>query len=1049
MSENGPKIKIFEGANLLQEIPLTKSQVSLGRATTNDLIMNNPRISRQHLILSYKEGFWEVTNLSETDPVFFPTKQYILGQNQSVRLQSGEKFRVGDYDVEITYIPRPRPANSAPAPAASGASAQALADRPTTIATEIPAQPQPNLTDRPTVMATEIPAQPQPNLADRRTAMASEEQRIDRPFIPPAVATSTLPSAPVEPEDVGGTLVSEAFRPRHTDELSEEAAAAAEAAAIPPEPDDATETEHHPHLIIARGGRQVEVILTKPEITIGRDMQSDIVIDARTVSRKHAVLRRDADNKYTLIDQNSANGLSYQGERVKEIQLKHRDVVYINDNFGNFVSLTYFDPVHVGAGGTRRIPLDPATQAITIGRHSRNDVVFPYQSVSAFHARIRRVGNSVLLEDLGSTNGTFLHGRQLRPRTPEPIVPGDVILIANFRLSYQADALVVQYGNEVRLDALKIVKTVNNGRLTLLNDITLSIEPGEFVAIVGGSGTGKSTLLNALNGFQPASEGRVLVNGEDYYKNFAAYRSSIGYVPQDDIIHRELPVEKALYYVARLRLPKDTSDDEINARIEQVLEDVEISHRRDVPVSRLSGGQRKRVSIAVELLANPNLFFLDEPTSGLDPGLEKRMMVMLRRLANQGRTIVLITHATTNISQCHKVVFLAPGGRLCFYGAPHEALQFFDVDDFADIYTLLEEAGPDWEALYRTSAEYKRYVLDKLDELPDETRNLKANVPVQDVEKMRERRKVAKTSSLRQFGILTQRYLDLLIRDRINVLVLLLQAPIIAIILALVAGNDIFALGKSPANALQVLFIFSVSAVWLGTNNAAREICKEAPIYTRERLVNLKVIPYIMSKVVVLATLCLVQSVILTGLVLYVAGSPAQSAFSFLPVEAELIIGVWLTTLGGLGMGLLISVIASNTDKATSIVPIVLIPQIILAGIIFPLDNEAEYLGYVTISKWSIDSLGTSADINRLFYPIYGPVAKGLGGTFVPTNYDDNPSAQKYPPAVKPTAINTQASRQPHLLRRWGIQFGIFVGLIVVACFFQWSKDWARVIKKR
>src|SRR5207302_1103713 len=233
------------------------------------------------------------------------------------------------------------------------------------------------------------------------------------------------------------------------------------------------------------------------------------------------------------------------------------------------------------------------------------------------------------------------------------------------------------------------LKKIGNNNVTLLSNLSFTVPPRKFVALVGGSGAGKSTLMDALNGLRPAQEGKVLYNGQDYYRNLAAFGTQLGYVPQDDIVHRDLTVERALYYAAKMRLPGDFTDAQIKQRINEVLEDVEMTGRRKLLISKLSGGQRKRVSIALELLANPSLFFLDEPTSGLDPGLDRKMMFLLRKLADKGHTIVLVTHATNNINACEYVCFLARGGRLAYYGPPNEAKQFFNKTDFAEIHSSL------------------------------------------------------------------------------------------------------------------------------------------------------------------------------------------------------------------------------------------------------------------------------------------------------------------------------------------------------------------------
>ncbi|WP_434423130.1 ABC transporter ATP-binding protein [Nannocystis pusilla] len=361
--------------------------------------------------------------------------------------------------------------------------------------------------------------------------------------------------------------------------------------------------------------------------------------------------------------------------------------------------------------------------------------------------------------------------------------------------------------------------------------MSLAILPREFVAIVGGSGAGKSTLLGALSGFSRASEGDVLVNGDDYYANFDAYRGQIGYVPQSDILHQTLTVDEALRFTAQLRLPEDTGDAEIAARVERVLADVDIEDRRTTRISELSGGQRKRVSIAAELLADPSLFFLDEPTSGLDPGLEKRLMYTLRRLADGGRTIVMVTHATANIHQCDHIAFMADA-RLVWFGPPADALQHFGVrsGDFADIYTKVEgdaheshplvlgelrteyarwreahERGEPslaelWELRFRRSDARTRYIVERL---AGETRGpaVKSNKlhnsqsrPSMSLTSMKvggttpeDRPDTARVSAWQQLVILVRRNVRLLAVDRRNLATLLLQAPIIGAILVLVA----------------------------------------------------------------------------------------------------------------------------------------------------------------------------------------------------------------------------------------------------------------------
>jgi ABC-type multidrug transport system ATPase subunit len=782
-----------------------------------------------------------------------------------------------------------------------------------------------------------------------------------------------------------------------------------------------------PRLVIQDEGQTREVPLGGNALTLGRAPDNDIVLRSRFVSAHHARIEPDGV-AHRIVDVGSTNGLLYEGKRLPASSprtLADGDVLRIGDPAtGNFVTLTYRNPRAARAAQSATVaqsyPLDPNDPQITIGRESA-DIVLDNPQVSREHAVIERADGRHLLRDVGSANGTFVNGQRI---TQHALGPGDVIQIGAFKLVYDGDSLD-QYDQRgaLRIDARNLSRSVTrNGRTRLiLKDVSLSIAPREFIALVGGSGTGKSTLLNALSGYAQASAGQVLVNGDDYYRNFDAYRSVLGYVPQDDIIHRTLPVERALGYAARLRLPDDTAPAEITQRIGRVLEDVEMAPHRDTLVENLSGGQRKRVSIGAELLADPSLFFLDEPTSGLDPGLEKKMMYTLRRLADSGRTIVLVTHATANIAQCDHVAFMSDG-RLVYFGPPEEAFQFFNVTsgDFADIYTKLEGvADPNvadrwavaqrelkdeydawvvdhrlptadhrgtgavgrpssvvgrqpptlaelWEMKFRASPQYTNYVSGRLAQAP-------AGPVAGSVGG--ETHRLPKVSRLRQFSILARRYVDLSAQDRRNMLILLLQAPIIGLLLLLVAKPDaIVGRNAFASEAKKVLFMLATVAVWFGIINAAREIVKEAPIYRRERLANLRIGPYLLSKVLVLTLLVLVQSALLLALLSLKVSLPSQGVF--MPAALELYVTTFLTSLAGLALGLALSASASTPDRATSLVPLALIPQILFAGVIFSLGEGItiqRVLSWLTISRWAMDAYGATVDLNSLpFQPGFG-----------------------------------------------------------------------------
>jgi len=630
-----------------------------------------------------------------------------------------------------------------------------------------------------------------------------------------------------------------------------------------------------------------------------------------------------------------------------------------------------------------RSPDDPAT----IGRDEGNAIRLKHPQVSRVHAAVGFDGARWTVTDLYSSNGTFVNDQPVTD--PRPLATGDTLRISDYVFVFhetvvdgEARARLDLFSEEgnARVDAIKLLRVVPP-RLVLLREVSLSIRPRELVAVVGGSGAGKSTLVNALSGFRPADGGAVLLNGVDFYKNLDSLRETLGFVPQDDIIHGELSVHRALFYAASLRLPEDTRRGEIHERIEQVLEDLQLTERRDIAIRRLSGGQRKRVSIGVELLNRPRLFFLDEPTSGLDPGLETEMMRTFRRLADQGHTVIVITHATGNIHLCDQMIFMARGGALAWYGPPAAALKHFGVSEFAEIYARVEtEPSEEWERRYQASPQYRELVQERLDEVPPAlmpraagpviTRQSTWGRALDWLRNEAFRRVVRRTDMQRQFYILTQRYAEITLRDHRNLLLMLLQAPIIAGLLAVVFPRDAFDLiGGTYVQAKTLLFLMVCCCIWFGTSNAAREICKEAAIWRRERSANLKIPPYVMSKVAVLSLLCVVQSAVMLGVI----GSRIDLPDLGPVMLQKMFLILLMASLGGLAMGLLLSAIVNNPDKAQSLVPIVLIPQLVLAGALIPLKGWAADVGYLMFSKWAFEMIGQATRLEELpFFSVTG-----------------------------------------------------------------------------
>lgn len=601
---------------------------------------------------------------------------------------------------------------------------------------------------------------------------------------------------------------------------------------------------------------------------------------------------------------------------------------------------------------------------LLIGRLLENDVVFDHPAVSRFHARITRHDDSTVLEDLESANGTFVNGERIFPGTSYYLRPGDTIHIGPIKLLLTGDALEqVDESRHLRLDALHLNQPVGKG-VNLLQDISLSIDPREFLAVVGVSGAGKSTLLSALNGFRPARQGSVLVNGGDLYRDFDAHRTNLGYVPQDDIIHTEFSVRRALDYAAQLRLPADTTSEERRQRVDEVMETLGLTERRDVPVRDLSGGQRKRVSIGVELLTRPGLFFLDEATSGLDPGTELQMMRLLRRLADEGHTVLLVTHATKNVALCDQVVFLAKGGHLAWYGPPDEALRYFGVEDFDAIYEKLEsELTPaEWARRYRDSQAHQRYVAGRLEERygPD-FRAAPSGAPARKAEGTTPApaggvARAAQVSALRQMRVLSARYLNIVRRDRMSLILLFLVPLLLGGIDLLAWPRDILDAESGTADrSMTMLFLSTIIPFLVGGLGSAREIVKESAIYRRERMVTLKIAPYLLSKIWVATLFSLYSAAVLLACKLLAVDMSALGTAGI----AKLYVTLALASMSGAMIGLLISALARREEQVMMLVVLVVVVQIVFSGGILPLKNlgvSGQVLGSITSSKWVFEA---------------------------------------------------------------------------------------------
>jgi ABC-type multidrug transport system ATPase subunit len=550
----------------------------------------------------------------------------------------------------------------------------------------------------------------------------------------------------------------------------------------------------------------------------------------------------------------------------------------------------------------------------------------------------------------------------------------------------------------MRLDARGLRRVVKMGAreqaILDMRKTPLAFIPGEFIALVGGSGSGKSTLIKALNGLAPAQEGQILIDGHPIIaggnaRPFSALYAIVGYVPQDDIMHQELTVDELLQSVAHLRLA-DLTDVEISLTIDDTLDAVDLKEHSHKRISQLSGGQRKRVNIAMELLAQPRLLFLDEPTSGLDPGLDLEVMGLLRQWARgeteNGRskdpkTIVLVTHATENIELCDYIAFLEPGGRLAYFGPPQEAKTFFFPERnpeqvaYSQLYRRVTE-GPtrideddetSWADRYLESPLYQKYVVERTRRLISQMEDHSLTLPESQskiLPKSTEPFKYRIQAALRQITILAKRLLTRTLRDRFNTIFMLLQPLFVAWLLSGVASEQALSPGRDAVDAQKVLFVLACAVVWLGVINATKAIVSEKDIYQRERRYGLGAAPYVLSKALVLGGIGVIQVFLLLIAINWVLELPHEGVF--LPIVFEYGVTLSLSLIAGLSLGLLISSLAHSSDMATTLMFVVLIVQVIFSGLLFDPQGLAELPAALTISRWSLRALGSSSDLNRL-----------------------------------------------------------------------------------
>ncbi len=720
--------------------------------------------------------------------------------------------------------------------------------------------------------------------------------------------------------------------------------------------DDWTGSEHPRVVVETEHGRTSYRAGTA--VRIGRDPQLEITIVDPVVSREHA--RLSWDEGWQLVDSGSKNGIYVDGKRRKEVPVTSPVLVRLGDALeGPAVRISIEDPdatqrdvgsrwdestIEVGAS----IALPPAPHetvpagSLTIGRSPDNDLVVQDVLASRRHAIVHNGPSGLELDDLGSVNGTFVGGTRVsRAR----LTDGDVVTIGNTDFSVQDGRLVPRAtaptAGGLHVDGVGL--TIEGGR-RLLEDVTFTAAPGSLTAVIGPSGAGKTTVAKIISGSEGPTEGVVEFEGRSVHTDYSVMRSRIGMVPQDDVVHRQLTIRRALGYAAELRLPPDTTRADREVVIAGVLDELQLTEHADTRVDRLSGGQRKRASVALELLTGPSLLILDEPTSGLDPALDRQIMATLRRLADSGRVVVIVTHSLSYLEMCDQVLLLAPGGKTAYAGPPDRIGRALGSTDWADIFTRVASDPDGVFAEYRAT----RPVV-----VPPPSPPGPLGSP-------------AHTSRRKQLSAVARRQVRLIRADRGYLIFLSLLPFVLGGLALLVPGDTGF--GPSGADVsgelTQILVVLILGAAFMGCSLTIRDLVGERMVYQRERAAGLLPSAYLTAKIVVFCAAGIVQSVIMVLIVYLGKGFPGHG--SVLPSgSVELIVDIAATTCCCVVLGLALSSVARSNEQVLPLLVVTIMAQLVMCGGLITITGRAvlEQVAWLFPSRWGFAAAASTVDL--------------------------------------------------------------------------------------
>jgi len=604
-------------------------------------------------------------------------------------------------------------------------------------------------------------------------------------------------------------------------------------------------------------------------------------------------------------------------------------------------------------------PPKPPPGSTKIGRATDNDIVIPDVLASRHHATLIPGPSGTEIRDERSINGTFVNGARVDSAM---LHDGDTVTIGNVDLVFRGGTLVRRTETEAatRTGGLEVhgVTWTIEGNKTLLDNISVAARPGMLTAVIGPSGAGKSTFARLVAGYTHPTTGTVSFEGHDVHAEYASLRSRIGMVPQDDVVHGQLTVRQALMYAAELRLPPDTNKADREKVVYEVLEELEMTKHLDTRVDKLSGGQRKRASVALELLTGPSLLILDEPTSGLDPALDRQVMTMLRQLADAGRVVLVVTHSLTYLDVCDQVLLLAPGGKTAFYGPPDQIGTSMGTTNWADIFSTVA-GDPD--------AANKRFIAQHGPPPPQPPAQKPADFGAP-----------TKTSLRRQFSTISRRQMRLIVSDRGYFIFLALLPFIMGVLSLSVPGNVGFGVpvpaiqgGEAPNEPGQILVLLNVGAIFMGTALTIRALIGERAIFQREQAVGLSTTAYMLAKVFVFAGFALLQSAIVVAINIWGKkwGPGAVTSGAVIPNRTlELYVDMAACCVAAAMVGLALSALAKSNEQIMPLLVIAIMSQLVFQGGMIPVTGRVvlDQLSWITPARWGFASTASTIDLIRL-----------------------------------------------------------------------------------